>query len=204
MIAEGEHQQQDFKMRVDDSRKIARTMVAFANSDGGRLLIGVKDNGAVVGVRPDEELHMIEAASDMYCRPRVAFSVQLWKSDNRTVMEVIIERSSDRPVQSEVEPGLWRVFIRKEDQNLPAPGVLLEVWRNKDEERPAHYAHTDREKQIFEFLRNEQEGLSLSRLMRLTKIPRPVLTRILARFIRWRLVDMHFVQDQARYTLRLD
>ena len=50
MIAEGEHQQQDFKTRIDDSRKIARTLVAFANADGGRMLIGVKDNGTVSGV----------------------------------------------------------------------------------------------------------------------------------------------------------
>ena len=54
MIAEGEHQQQDFKMRIEDTRKIARTLVAFANTDGGRLLIGVKDNGTVCGVVPEE------------------------------------------------------------------------------------------------------------------------------------------------------
>ena len=49
-IEEGEHQQQDFKLRIDDSRKIAKTLVAFANTDGGRLLIGVKDNGTIAGV----------------------------------------------------------------------------------------------------------------------------------------------------------
>ena len=37
VIEEGEHQQQDFKLRIDDSRKIAKTLVAFANTDGGRL-----------------------------------------------------------------------------------------------------------------------------------------------------------------------
>ena len=60
MIEEGEHQTQDFKMRVDNARKIAKTIVAFANSNGGRLLIGVKDNGGIVGVQTDEEVHVIE------------------------------------------------------------------------------------------------------------------------------------------------
>ena len=45
LIAEGEHQQQDFKFEISDARKIAKTLSAFANTDGGRLLIGVKDNG---------------------------------------------------------------------------------------------------------------------------------------------------------------
>ncbi|WP_302323539.1 helix-turn-helix domain-containing protein, partial [Bacteroides caecimuris] len=43
LIAEGEHQQQDFKFEISDARKIAKTLSAFANTDGGRLLIGVKD-----------------------------------------------------------------------------------------------------------------------------------------------------------------
>ena len=62
LIAEGEHQQQDFKFEISDARKIAKTLSAFANTDGGRLLIGVKDNGKIAGVRSEEEKYMIEAA----------------------------------------------------------------------------------------------------------------------------------------------
>ena len=60
LIAEGEHQRQDFKFEISDARKIAKTLSAFANTDGGRLLIGVKDNGKIAGVRSDEEQYMIE------------------------------------------------------------------------------------------------------------------------------------------------
>ena len=63
LIAEGEHQQQDFKFEISDARKIAKTLSAFSNTDGGRLLIGVKDNGKIAGVRSDEEQYMIEAAA---------------------------------------------------------------------------------------------------------------------------------------------
>jgi predicted HTH transcriptional regulator len=45
LIQEGEHQRQDFKYCINDSKKIAKSLVAFANTDGGRLLIGIKDNG---------------------------------------------------------------------------------------------------------------------------------------------------------------
>ena len=59
LIAEGEHQQQDFKFEISDARKIAKTLSAFANTDGGRLLIGVKDNGKIAGVRSEEEKYII-------------------------------------------------------------------------------------------------------------------------------------------------
>ena len=60
-IAEGEHQQQDFKFEISDARKIAKSLSAFSNTDGGRLLVGVKDNGKIAGVRSEEEIYMIEA-----------------------------------------------------------------------------------------------------------------------------------------------
>jgi len=55
MIREGEHVSQDFKYFLSDTRKIARTLAAFANSKGGRLLVGVKDNGNIVGLKHQEE-----------------------------------------------------------------------------------------------------------------------------------------------------
>ena len=74
LIQQGEGQTLDFKFEISDSKKIAKSLVAFANTDGGILLIGVKDNGAIVGVRSDEEYYMIQAAANMYCKPKISFS----------------------------------------------------------------------------------------------------------------------------------
>ena len=84
LIAQGEHQQLDFKFEIDDARKIARTLSAFANTDGGKLLIGVKDNGNIAGIRSDEEYHMIEAAAQMYCRPEPGFQTRKWNILGKT------------------------------------------------------------------------------------------------------------------------
>ena len=124
MIAEGEHQQQDFKTRIDNSRKIARTLVAFANADGGRLLVGVKDNGTVCGIRVDEELHMVEAAAEMHCRPAVEYRAQVWKADVRSVLEVVVEPSRQRPHRCEGDGGRWDAYLRLEDENIRVNQVL--------------------------------------------------------------------------------
>ena len=79
MILEGEHQQQDFKYFLNDAKKIARTLAAFANTDGGRLLVGVKDNGKVVGLKhKDEEVYVVEAAANVFCMPAVVFETRYW------------------------------------------------------------------------------------------------------------------------------
>ena len=60
LISQGENLNLDFKFEISDAKKIARTFSAFANTKGGKLLIGVKDNGAIAGIRTDEEIFMIE------------------------------------------------------------------------------------------------------------------------------------------------
>ena len=105
LIAEGEHQRQDFKFEISDARKIAKTLSAFANTDGGRLLIGVKDNGKIAGVRSDEEQYMIEAAAQMYCQPEVNYTMQTFQAEGRSVLVVQIEESLQKPVYAKDETG---------------------------------------------------------------------------------------------------
>ena len=105
LIQQGEHQQLDFKFEVSDARKIARSMVAFANTDGGTLLIGVKDNGAIAGVRSEEEIYMIDAAATLYCKPEVKFSVKTWSELGKNVLEVNIPKSLSTPHYAKDDNG---------------------------------------------------------------------------------------------------
>ena len=86
LIAEGEHEHQDFKFAISDARKIARSISAFANNDGGRLLVGVKDNGAIAGVRSEEDIYVVEQAAEMFCRPEQHIEVAAFRTDGGAVV----------------------------------------------------------------------------------------------------------------------
>lgn len=131
LIEEGEHQQLDFKFEVSDSKKIARTLSAFANTDGGRLLIGVKDNGNISGIRSEEEYYMIEAASKMYTRPEVPFEATRWEVNGKTVLEVYIAPSPDRPHTAPDKDDKYKAYIRVADENILANEVLMLAWQKK-------------------------------------------------------------------------
>ena len=64
LIAEGEHQQQDFKFEISDARKIARSLSAFSNTDGGRLLIGVKAVSYTHLQSVVDKIHALSAAGE--------------------------------------------------------------------------------------------------------------------------------------------
>lgn len=203
LIEEGEHQCQDFKMRIEDSRKIARTLAAFANTDGGRVLIGVKDNGSVSGVQPEEEFHMIEAAAEMYSKPAIAFTTQVWKVNNRSVLEVLIEASAARPHLAKDESGEWCAYQRQDDRNVKANGVLLKVWEYTRALTPIEFAYTNRVRRLFNLLQKNQE-LTQRSISKLLRMGREQTEHLLAQLVVWDVVEMTFKDTGCYFNLMHD
>jgi predicted HTH transcriptional regulator len=201
LIAEGEHQRLDFKFEISDARRIARTLVAFANTDGGRLLIGVKDNGAIAGVRSDEEYYMLEAAATMYCRPPVEFSSKEWSINEKTVLEIIVPKSAKRPHFAAHKDGKWLVYLRVADQNLLANRVLLKVWERENRPKGVFLKYTEKEKMLLEFLA-ANPTITMSGFCKLAGIKRHQAEEILVKFILLKTIDIIFTEQQTFYSLK--
>lgn len=199
IIRQGEHQQLDFKFRIDDVKKIARTLVAFANTDGGRLLIGVKDNGKITGVFPEEEIHMIEAAAEMHCKPALQFTSRVWQEDMKLVLEITIQPSAQKPVLAKDEDGNWKVYVRRKDHTLLANKILMQVWKyeNKlDFSKPEKMG--DEELTILSVIANN-DGITLSKLYRSIEQKKSTIDRLVALFICWKLIEMDITDSGTFY-----
>lgn len=199
LIEQGEHQQQDFKTRIEDSRKISRTLSAFANTDGGRLLIGVKDNGSICGVDPQEEFHMIEAAAEMYCDPPIAFTTQVWKANYCSVLQVDIEASVKRPHYS-LEDEKRIAYQRQRDQNFKVNGVMIKVWEHGKSRKPAGFQYTENERKLFDYLRRRGK-VAFSTAARITKQSFEQTENMLAQLICWEVLRVQSENGQVSYEL---
>lgn len=199
LIAQGEHQQLDFKFRIDDSKKIARTLCAFANTDGGRLLIGVKDNGKIAGIDPNEEVHMIQAAAEMYCSPKLEFEHRVWQEDMKLVLDIWVAKSDKKPVMAFDEVGRLRAYVRVEDSTLMANKILLGVWKRENfkDDRPQHFGENE-----IELLKNiTTEGITLSKLYRTVQLSKREIDNLLIRFVSWGLVKMNMSESETLYSI---
>lgn len=131
-IAEGEHETQDFKYAISDARKIARSLSAFANHRGGRLLIGVKDNGVIAGVRNEEDIYVVEQAAQMYCRPEQKLEFKAFRGcEGNVVICAEIARSPVRPVMACDTDGEWKAYRRVADENILATPMMVKAWRSQ-------------------------------------------------------------------------
>ena len=169
LIEEGEHQQLDFKFEISDSRRIARSLAAFANTDGGRLLVGVKDNGAIAGVRSDEEIHMIQAAAEMYCQPKVSYSTEEWEINGKTVLEVIIPKDESDKHKAPDNQGEYKVYVRVKDENLVADPILLKVWKYQKNKKYTKITFTEPETALLHYL-SEHHSITMEEFLELTPI----------------------------------
>lgn len=156
LIKQGEHQTLDFKHSITDSKKIARAMVAFANTLGGTLLIGVKDNGSIVGIDSEEEYYMIEAAAQMYCKPEVPFKVSKWNINGKTVLEVVINPTKNKPIKAPDKSGDYRAFVRINDENIVASPIQLKIWKTERHRKSLQMVLSEKENALFDFLKTNQ------------------------------------------------
>lgn len=198
LIREGEHIKQDFKYEITDSRKIARTLSAFSNTEGGRLLIGVKDNGHITGISSDEEYHMIEAAAQMYCKPVVQFSCRKWNIQGKNILEVDIPCADTKPIYAQVKENQWQAYVRVHDQNFPAPAVLLSVWKKKGRERGVHFRYSPEKKILLDYL-GQHGTITLSQYCRTGKLTRRVAVGILSDLVILRVIRIVYSEKGAMY-----
>ena len=199
LISEGEHQQQDFKYRVSDALKLAKSVSAFANTDGGRLLIGVCDDGNMSGVRDEEEIYMMHQAAYRYCHPEASIKFDTYHVDGRTIVVATVPPSDRRPICVLSDEDKPRAYIRIADENIVASPVHLAIWRELQNQHGTMLTYTDAVRKILDVLQDQELPLNL--IVRRSRLPRPKVIMLLARLIRFRVVYWEYRNQQFVFHL---
>lgn len=183
LIEEGEHEHQDFKYAITDARKIARSISAFANNDGGRLLIGVKDNGSIVGVPNEEDIYMVEHAAEAYCTPPQHVEVTAFLADaGAIVLRVDIARATLRPVYCREQQDRNVAYYRVADENIAAHPLMVSAWQLSGSEQPSGLSFTGDELAALSLIETLQP-LSPEQFYRRVRMSRQNAEKLLVRLL---------------------
>ena len=197
-IASGEGVSLDFKFRIDDQKKIARTLVAFANTTGGSLLIGVKDNGKISGCNPEEEFYMIQGAAEVYCNPVIPFRSQVIQEGHHLVLEIEVPASEIKH-KAQDENGDWKLYHRLEDQTLLANKIVFLLWRYKKEGKKRAESFTPEVLELLRLIR-EHEPVTISKLFRESKLSKSKVNEHIATLVYWQVVGREITDSGIKYT----
>ena len=103
-----------------DVKRLAEAMVAFANGDGGTVLVGVDETGRPTGRIFPEDVDGALRAAELQCHPLVQANWELQDLDGAQVISISVPRSTELHSLSD-----GRVLVRVGTVNKPLGGEAI-------------------------------------------------------------------------------
>ena len=116
----------EFKRDLSSPRPLLKTLVAFANTAGGKLIIGVDDDKSIFGVnRPlDEEERLANIIADSIF-PRLIPNIEMTTVEGKTLLIVEVFLSNARPHYLKSDGEAQGVYVRLGSSNRQADKQLV-------------------------------------------------------------------------------
>lgn len=195
LVSQGEGETVEFKRKVVHPEKIIREIVAFANTKGGNLLIGVDDNGTIPGIKfADEEIFLLENAIRKWCRPWIDYEIEVIPISARKAVVSYEIRESDRkphyileapsPPRPSQKKGKssrrprGKAYVRYEDKSLQASREVWQILRREKRQKDVKFTFGDKEKLLMEYLDKHQE-ITVSQFASLADLPHRIASQTL-------------------------
>lgn len=200
LIFEGEGVCLDFKKTITSCEKIAKTMVSFANNKGGRLLVGVADNGEIKGVKSEEEeKYMLTKAATFFSKPALEPIFEEVYFDNKIVLVVTIQESDIKPHYALGDDKKWWVYIRVKDKSLLASKIVVDVLKGSSKEQGVFIEYSSKEKCLLEYL-EANERITSKEYGQILNLSRRRAQRILVNLVLSGVIRLHTTEKEEFYT----
>jgi len=205
LIEEGENLHVEFKQRFSTHEKIAREIIAFANTAGGYILFGIDDDKKVVGVSSEKgEAELIRETFKIYCEPPINHDIQYIELDGKEIVVVQVFESDKKPhrlqdYHKDLDITTAQVFVRVNDKSILASKEMIRILKaNSTEAELKKYTIGSNEKIVFSFLENN-DTIDVKTLSKIANISGRRASRTLVKLVRANLLYIHTRDNGDEY-----
>ncbi len=202
LIEEGENLKCEFKRKFSSPEKIAREMIAFANTKGGYILFGIDDNKEVIGVESEKsEAELIDDAASNYCEPPLEYELEYIDLHGKEVVVCTVPESDNKPHRiqdylDDIDINKSIVTVRVNDKSIQASKEMIKILKARSSGLKLHkYSIGSNEKAVFDYL-NKNETITVKELSQLVNISARRASRTLINLTRAKLLLIH-VKDNG-------
>jgi Putative DNA-binding domain len=182
LVRQGEGQQLEFKLKSNHPDKIMKEVVAFANSDGGKLLIGVADNKELIGLKyADEDEYIISKSIEKYIFPEVNYKLEKVRLDNEKevlIYEILASENKPHCLDLKGIPDERKIFVRNADKSIQASKEVKEILKGKKKDKGYKFAYGDKENILIKYLAIHQE-ITVTKFAETAQIAKKIASRTL-------------------------
>ncbi|MEX0647346.1 MAG: ATP-binding protein [Balneolaceae bacterium] len=182
LIQTGEGAFLEFKKTIPSAEKIAKEIAAFANTNGGTILIGVDDNKTITGISAYfEEEYLLMKAAQQWCVPAVPLNIELVHSGPYDVMVVRVPEAKKKPVFFKNKKKRL-VYVRRNDESVLASDELAEILKHKYSEEGVTFEYGKNEQMLFRYL-NEYGEINVKKFSQLINVTTFRASKILVNLV---------------------
>ncbi|WP_339791262.1 ATP-binding protein [uncultured Imperialibacter sp.] len=205
LVRRGEGQQIEFKRKVAHPEKIVREIVAFANADGGYLLVGISDEGGIPGLKYAEEHdYLLKKAIDELCRPALSYKSEIVPiDDNLGVLYYFIKPSKRRPhyALADTTQAYGKAYIRVGDKSIQASDEMRQILKQSRRTKNIKFTYGENEKKLMEHFKFNKT-ITLSEFVSIAKIPGIIASRTLVRLCLANVLTIQPLEKGDLFTLK--
>jgi len=203
LVSQGEGQFLEFKNRTPEPLRLAREMVAFANGKGGIILIGIDDNGDVLGVKDlIEERFAIDQALENHCSvPLTIEYSSVSVSRKRSVIVLHIKESIEKPVYV-VDSDLKVATIRVDDKAVDSSREMRRILKHENSESDVSFIYGSKEEILMKYL-DDHDSITVKQFAELTNVPHKLASHTLVLLTKAEILKI-IPQDNKEDLFRLN
>lgn len=206
LVRKGEGERLEFKRKVAHPEKIVREAVAFANTKGGDLLIGVDDNGTVPGLKyAEEDIYVLNKALDTLCKPRLNYTYELIpldENETRAVVRYKISESSKKPHYAlpEEDADRGKAYVRAADKSIQASKEVRRIIKLSKRKSSRAFSIEEKERLLLQYL-EEYKTITLSQFQTLSMLNRYRASNILVTLVLSNIIKVEPSDKEDIYSL---
>jgi predicted HTH transcriptional regulator len=206
LVRQGEGSHLEFKLKSNHPERIIREVVAFANTEGGTLLVGIGDDKSIQGLKHiDEDEFLLVRAIEKYCSPAIHYRLERIPIGNeRDVLVITVPESENKPHYVTIDPenDIKRAYIRVNDKALQASKEVREILKGEKAERNIRFTYGDKEQKLMKHL-GEHANITVDLFASIANIPRKMASRTLVLLVLANVLEVHPDEMVDRYTARV-
>lgn len=201
LVATGEGHTLEFKRKAAFPEKIIREMIAFANTSGGILLVGVGDDGSIPGLKyPDDESHVITQALGKIQPVLDVNETFIPLGNSRSVIQYQIAESKKKPHFVKASDQSREYYVRVQDKTIKASREVREIIKQKQKQRDIRFRYGDHEKFLMQYL-EENKSITLKEFMSASGLKRFYASNKLILLVLANVLSIIPHENGDRYTL---
>lgn len=183
----------------DNASELAQHLIAFANTEGGILMLGVKKNNKVIGVTPEMEKQKIDKIIQKFISPTISYSFHEIQVGFKIVLYIKVLKSINETIYL-INGSKKEIYLRLNEKTIKANKILEKFYKYRDVNEKVVVMLSNEESAILNLISLSKQ-ISLTQIFKKTQLSRGFVEYNLIRLLNRNLIKINLIENTFTFSI---